>query len=241
MQVAVTELVAEHIGPLIDAFSARDPELDVAVESVRRQLAGRDARAPPRRHRPGPAPATRAGRDDRLGAVPALPAARRRRARSPAGRAPRLAAASWRASAGCSDRPVVDPTTGAGLLFTRAGIEPAAVVSYTSHAARGRGRRRRRRDRRDDGARGDRRTTAPGADPDRRARDADAGDLARQHAGVRAGAAGGPALQRFATSPEATQAISTGRAGTAPSRARPRPHVTLWSSVAAGLRTAQDS
>ena len=44
------------------------------------------------------------------------------------------------------------------------------------------------------------------------------------------------ALQRFATSPEATAAISTGRAGTVSSRARPRPHVTLWSSVAAGLQ-----
>jgi hypothetical protein len=44
------------------------------------------------------------------------------------------------------------------------------------------------------------------------------------------------ALQRFATSPEATQAIATGRAGTASARARPRPHVTLWSSVAAGGR-----
>ena len=45
------------------------------------------------------------------------------------------------------------------------------------------------------------------------------------------------AMQRFATSPEATQAISTGRAGTSSSRARPRPHVTLWSSVAAGLQS----
>ena len=42
------------------------------------------------------------------------------------------------------------------------------------------------------------------------------------------------AMQRFATSPEATQLISTGRSGASSSRARPRPHVTLWSSVAAG-------
>ncbi|MGZ4193854.1 MAG: hypothetical protein ACXVRW_15480, partial [Solirubrobacteraceae bacterium] len=49
------------------------------------------------------------------------------------------------------------------------------------------------------------------------------------------------ALQRFATSPEATQAISSGRAGSASSRARPRPHVTLWSSVAAGLRSGSDA
>jgi hypothetical protein len=45
------------------------------------------------------------------------------------------------------------------------------------------------------------------------------------------------AMQRFATTSEATQAISTGRAGTTSSRARPRPHVTLWSSVSAGLQT----
>ena len=49
------------------------------------------------------------------------------------------------------------------------------------------------------------------------------------------------ALQRFATSPEATQVISTGRAGTASSRARPRPHVTLWSSVGAGLHSDDSS
>jgi hypothetical protein len=48
------------------------------------------------------------------------------------------------------------------------------------------------------------------------------------------------AMQRFATSSEATQAISTGRAGTASSRARPRPHVTLWRSVAAGLETESE-
>jgi hypothetical protein len=47
------------------------------------------------------------------------------------------------------------------------------------------------------------------------------------------------ALQRFATSPEATQVISTGRAGRVSSRARPRPHVTLWSSVAAGLHPGE--
>ena len=31
--------------------------------------------------------------------------------------------------------PELDPTTGAGLLFARTGIEPADVVAYTSHAA----------------------------------------------------------------------------------------------------------
>ena len=43
------------------------------------------------------------------------------------------------------------------------------------------------------------------------------------------------ALQRFATSSEATQAISSGRAGHGVVAGPARPHVTLWSSVAAGL------
>src|SRR5262249_52646476 len=38
------------------------------------------------------------------------------------------------------------------------------------------------------------------------------------------------ALQRFATTPEATQAISLGRAG-AVGRARHTPHVTLWAGA----------
>ena len=40
------------------------------------------------------------------------------------------------------------------------------------------------------------------------------------------------ALQRFATTSEATQAISTGRAGAISTRVRPKVHVTLWRSVA---------
>src|SRR4051812_39275480 len=34
MQVVATSLVAEHLGPLIDAFTARDGGLEVAVEAV---------------------------------------------------------------------------------------------------------------------------------------------------------------------------------------------------------------
>ena len=47
----------------------------------------RPARAPAGGHRARPAPGSRAGGDDRLGAVPALPADHRRRARAPARRA----------------------------------------------------------------------------------------------------------------------------------------------------------
>jgi DNA-binding transcriptional LysR family regulator len=135
--------------------------------------------------------------------------------------------------------PELDPTTGAGLLFARAGLQPAEMVGYTSHAA----------------------AVAAAA-----AGDGVVLTLAhtvieelRRRALIRIDLRGTPmlemwhastlgfgralpaalALQRFATSPEATQAISTGRAGTASSRARPRPHVTLWSSVAAGLRSGE--
>ena len=43
------------------------------------------------------------------------------------------------------------------------------------------------------------------------------------------------ALQRFATTPEATQAIASGRAGKVATRVRPRVHTTLWRGVAAEL------
>jgi hypothetical protein len=46
------------------------------------------------------------------------------------------------------------------------------------------------------------------------------------------------ALQRFATTSDATQAISTGRAGTVSTRVRPKVHVTLWRSVAAEIDAA---
>ncbi len=40
------------------------------------------------------------------------------------------------------------------------------------------------------------------------------------------------ALQRFATTPEATQAMAAGRVGQTSARSRPAVHVTLWRSLA---------
>src|SRR6201986_2029282 len=34
MEIAVTPVVAEHVGPLVDAFTARDPGLEVSLDSV---------------------------------------------------------------------------------------------------------------------------------------------------------------------------------------------------------------
>jgi DNA-binding transcriptional LysR family regulator len=239
MQVAVTNVVAEHVGPLIDAFTAREPGLEVAIDTVTGA-----SMAELLEHRRadialGPAPSPK-----RAATVATVPFLRCRlivvaAAGHPlAGRADippaELAGERW-----LLGPPELDPTTGAGLLFARAGLQPADVVGYTSHAA----------------------AVAAAA-----AGDGVVLTLAhtvieelRRRALIRIDMRGTPmlemwhastlgfgralpaalALQRFATSPEATQAVSTGRAGTASSRARPRPHVTLWSSVAAGLRSGE--
>ncbi len=239
MQVAVTNVVAEHVGPVIDAYTARDPGLEVAIDTV----AGASM-AELLEHRRadialGPAPPP-----ERAATVASVPFLRCRlivvaapghRLASRSDIPPaELAGERW-----LLGPPELDPTTGAGLLFARAGLQPAEMVGYTSHAA----------------------AVAAAA-----AGDGVVLTLAhtvieelRRRALIRIDLRGTPmlemwhastlgfgralpaalALQRFATSPEATQAISTGRAGTASSRARPRPHVTLWSSVAAGLRSGE--
>jgi DNA-binding transcriptional LysR family regulator len=129
--------------------------------------------------------------------------------------------------------PEPDPTTGAGLLFDKLGIEPAELVPYTSAAAAV--------------------AAAAAGDGIVAALTHAVVEEVRRRALVRIDVRGTPllelwhastlgfgravpaalAMQRFATSPEATQVISTGRAGSA-SRSHARPHVTLWSTVAAG-------
>ncbi len=241
MQVAVTNIVAEHVGPLIDAFTARDPGLEIAIETV----AGASM-AELLEHRRadialGPPPSP-----ERAATVATVPFLRCRLI---------VVAASGHPLAGRADippaelagerwllgPPELDPTTGAGLLFARAGLEPADVVGYTSHAAAVAA-----------AAAGDGvvLTLAHTVIEELRRRALTRIDmrgtpmLEMWHASTLGFGRALPAalaLQRFATSPEATQAVSTGRAGTASSRARPRPHVTLWSSVAAGLRSGGDS
>ena len=56
--------------------------------------------------------------------------------------------------------------------------------------------------------------------------------VVREHVGLRRALPASLALQRFATTSDATQAISTGRAGSVSARLRPKVHVTLWRSVA---------
>jgi DNA-binding transcriptional LysR family regulator len=241
MQVAVTSMVAEHVGPLIDAFTARDASVEVAIESARG-----NALAEMLEHRRadialGPAPAP-----EHAATIASVPFLRSRLivvaapGHGLAGRrgipAAELARERW-----LLGPPERDPTTGAGLLFTRTGIDPADVVGYTSHAAAVAA-----------AAAGDGivLTLAHTVIEELRRRALTRLDvrgtpiLEMWHASTLGFGRALPAalaFQRFATSPEATQAISTGRAGTASSRARARPHVTLWSSVAAGLRTGEET
>jgi DNA-binding transcriptional LysR family regulator len=241
MQVAVTNVVAEHVGPLIDAFTARDPGLEVAIDTV----AG-DAMAELLEHRRadialGPAPSP-----ERAATIASVPFLRCRLIVVAAPGHPLSGRADIPPAELADERwllgpPELDPTTGAGLLFARAGFEPAEVVGYTSHAAAVAA-----------AAAGDGvvLTLAHNVIAELRRRALTRIDvrgtpmLEMWHASTLGFGRALPAalaLQRFATSPEATQAISTGRAGTASSRARPRPHVTLWSSVAAGLRSGGEA
>ncbi|HEY6526564.1 MAG TPA: LysR family transcriptional regulator [Solirubrobacteraceae bacterium] len=241
MHVAVTNVVAEHLGPLIDAFTARDPGLEIAIETV----AGASM-AELLEHRQadialGPPPAP-----ERAATIASVPFLRCRlivvaAPGHPLAGRPDLAPAELAGERWLLGPPELDPTTGAGLLFARAGVEPTEVVGYTSHAAAVAA-----------AAAGDGvvLTLAHTVIEELRRRALTRIDvrgtpmLEMWHASTLGFGRALPAalaLQRFATSPEATQAISTGRAGTASSRARPRPHVTLWSSVAAGLRSGGDS
>ena len=135
MQVAVTNVVAEHVGPVIDAFTARDPGLEVAIETV----AGAET-AELLEHRRadivlGPAPAP-----ERAATIASVPFLRCRLIvvaapdHALAGRreiaATELAAHRW-----LIGPPELDPSTGTGLLFARAGIDPGEIVTYNNHAA----------------------------------------------------------------------------------------------------------
>src|SRR5262249_44724813 len=128
--------------------------------------------------------------------------------------------------------PDLDPSTTTGLFFARNGVDPVHVAAYTSQAAAI--------------------AAAAAGEGIALALTHSVVEEMRRRALVRLDVRGAPvvelwhastvglgralpaalALQRFATTPDATQAISSGRAGAVSARARPKVHVTLWSSVA---------
>jgi DNA-binding transcriptional LysR family regulator len=230
LRVVATDVVAEHIAPLIELFGAREEGLEIAVEtgdgaSFAEALEHRRADIAL-----GPNPGT-----DRVAAAPFL------RCRLILVAAPGHPLASRRGlvpSALEDERwlvgqPDLDSTTATGLFFARHGLAPAAVATYSSGAAAIAA-----------AAAGDGIALTPAHS---------VVDEVRRRALVRLDVRGTPviemwhastlglgralpaalAFQRFATTPEATQAISSGRAGAVSDRARPKVHVTLWQSVAA--------
>jgi DNA-binding transcriptional LysR family regulator len=232
LEVAATGLVAEHIGPLVDAFTTREPRLEVAID----QAPGATL-AELLEHRRadialGPPPA--GGRAEAIAAVPFL------RCRMVLAAAPghRLLARHAIAPAELARErfligpPELDPTTASGLFLARHGLRPQAIAAFTSHAAAIA-------------------AAAAGEGVVLGLAHALIGEL-RRRALVALDVRGTPmvelwyastlgvgralpaalALQRFATTREAMQAISAGRAGASSIRSRPAVHVTLWRSIA---------
>lgn len=236
LQIAATSVVAEHIGPLIDAFTARSGSgLEISVQDVQ---GGSFADSLEHRRADialGPHPG--ADRSSTIASVPFL----RSRLMIVAPPTHHLAGVHDIAPATLArERWVIgpqeiDPTTAVGLFFARTGLEPRDIAPYTSHAA---------------GV-----AAAAAGEGIMLALAHAAIDALRRRSLVRLDVRGTPidemwhastlglgralpaalALQRVATTPEATQAMSSGRAGTASTRSRPAVHVTLWRSVAEEL------
>jgi DNA-binding transcriptional LysR family regulator len=241
VQIATTNIVAEHIGPLIDAFTSRDADLEIAIEPVpgasfAELLEHRRADIALGPH-PGPERSTTIATVPFLKcrliivAAPGHPLARQRDI------APSmLAGARWLVGP-----PEIDPTTSTGLFFARNGLAPPEISAYTSHAAAIAAAA---------AGEGILLTLAHSVVEEVRRRALTRLDVRGTpivelwHAstlGLGRALPAALALQRFATTSEATQAISTGRAGTTSSRVRPAVHVTLWRSVAADLDAAAES
>jgi DNA-binding transcriptional LysR family regulator len=233
VHVATTDVVGEHIGPLIDAFGARDENVEIAVEAA----AGASF-ADLLEHRRaditlGPHPGL-----ERAATIASVPFLRCRRVVVAApthplagrrGIAPsELGGQRWLVGP-----PDVDPSIGVGHFWERTGLAPRDVGSYASHAAAIAA-----------AAAGDGivLTLSHSVLAEMRGRTLVALDVRGTpitelwHAstlGLDRALPIALTLQRFATTPEATQAMSAGRVGTMSIRARPAVHVTLWRSVGA--------
>jgi LysR family transcriptional regulator, low CO2-responsive transcriptional regulator len=238
MQVVATSLVADHVGPLIDAFTARDEGREIAVESVPGAEFGDllEQRRADIALGPHPGPE----RSARIASVPFL------RCRliivaapgHPLAGARAIAPAALAAERWLVGQPELDPTTTTGLFFARNALEPREIATYSSHAAAI--------------------AAAAAGEGIVLSLTHSVVDEVRRRALVRLDVRGTPlvelwhastlglgralpaalALQRFATTSDATQAISSGRAGAVSTRVRPKVHVTLWRSVAEEIDAA---
>jgi DNA-binding transcriptional LysR family regulator len=240
LEIAATNVVAEHVGPMVEAFAARDNDLEIEVDAVpgaaiadllehrRADIALGPAPPPDRAATIASVPFLRCRMV--IVAAPDHPLARRRDLEPPT-----LSSERWLVGP-----PDLDPTTGTGLFFTRHRLEPAETVSFTSHAAAI--------------------SAAAAGEGVLLTLAHSVLDEVRRRALIRIDVRGTPivelwhastlgfgralpaalSFQRFATTPEATQAMSTGRVGTTSSRMRPAVHVTLWRSVAEEIDAAKN-
>jgi DNA-binding transcriptional LysR family regulator len=241
MQVAATSVVSEHIGPLLDAFSARDEGIEIGIESVPGASFADllDHRRADIALGPHPGP-------DRDATIASVPFLRCRVVVVAAPGHPLAGAQGIAPSALAGERwlvgpPELDPTTTTGLFLARNRLEPAQIATYNSQSAAI--------------------AAAAAGEGIVLALAHSVLDEVRRRALVRLDVRGTPivelwyastlglgralpaalALQRFATTPEAMQAVSTGRAGKVATRLRPKVHVTLWQSVAAEVDAATGS
>jgi DNA-binding transcriptional LysR family regulator len=239
IQVAATPVVAEHVGPLVHAFAARDDAVEVVVEAV----AGVSFSELLEQRRVdiafGPHPGA-----EKPGTVATVPFLRCRLVVVASPHHPLAARRTIPPAELAGERwligpPDLDRTEGAGLFFERNRLEPAETMSFTSHAA----------------AVG---AAAAGEGVALTLLHSVVNEL-RHRSLVRLDVAGTPltelwhastlgldralpgalALQRFATTPEATQAMATGRVGQTSGRSRPTVPVTLWRSIAGELEAAR--
>jgi DNA-binding transcriptional LysR family regulator len=217
MQVIASSLAAEYIGPLIEAYGAREDGLEIAVETVSGTAFGDLLEHRRADIALGPHPGA-----DRVGTIAAAPFLRcqliivaapdhpltGRRGLLPSD----LAGERW-----IVGPPDIDPTTATGLFFTRHGLAPDDVTPYSSTVAAVA-------------------AAAAGEGIVLALSHSVVGEVRRRALvrllGLGRALPAALALQRFATTSEATQAISTGRAGAVSARLRPQTHVTLWRSVA---------
>jgi DNA-binding transcriptional LysR family regulator len=239
MYVVATSDVAEHAAaPLLDAFSGTVPDVDVAVEE---KPAEEFAELLEQRRADialGPAPSTR----PEILSVPflryrmlvvAAPGHALSRARSVAW--PRLSGERWLVGPGD-----IGPTTPTGELFHRHGIAPDDVRAYPNYAAAvaaaeaGEGVMLALAHTIQDALR--RPSLVPVAV---RGTPLSGRWFASTLSAARSLPAAG-ALQRFVKTREASRAIFTPSSGVPAGRFRPPVHVTLWSSVAADVDSANE-
>jgi DNA-binding transcriptional LysR family regulator len=231
IQVAATPVVAEHVGPLLNAFAARDEAIEIAVEAVDGETVGELLEQRRADIAFGPHPGAERA------TIASVPFLRCRLAVVASPDHPLAAALAIPPSEVAAERwligpPELDRTEGVGLFFERNGIEPAETMTFSSHAAALAAAA---------AGEGIALTLVHSVVNELRHR-----SLARLDVlgtpltelwyastlGLDRALPAALALQRFATTPEATQAMAIGRVGQTSARSRPVVHVTLWRSLA---------